>query len=89
MFLSLYLELGILGFLFFLALVSLFFAQSWNFFEKTKDVFVLGLIFAMLVVLIHGLVDTPYFKNDLSIIFWTIFSFSLSFIQAYEKEGAK
>jgi len=89
LFLSLYLELGILGFLIFLALVSLFFAQSWNFFEKTKDVFALGLIFAMLVVLIHGLVDTPYFKNDLSIIFWTIFSFSLSFIQAYEKEGAK
>lgn len=27
---------------------------------------------AMLTILIHGLVDVPYFKNDLSILFWVI-----------------
>ncbi|MDO8599527.1 MAG: O-antigen ligase family protein [bacterium] len=31
-----------------------------------------GLIAAMLVILIHGLVDVPYFKNDLAILFWAI-----------------
>jgi O-antigen ligase len=32
----------------------------------------LGFLGAMLVVLIHGLVDVPYFKNDLSVMFWVI-----------------
>ena len=27
---------------------------------------------ALSAILIHGLVDTPYFKNDLSIIFWVL-----------------
>ncbi len=27
---------------------------------------------AMVVIVIHGLVDTPYFKNDLAILFWLI-----------------
>jgi len=27
----------------------------------------------MFVILIHGLVDVPYFKNDLAILFWLIF----------------
>ena len=26
----------------------------------------------MVVLLVHGLVDTPYFKNDLSVLFWLI-----------------
>jgi O-antigen ligase len=32
----------------------------------------LGTIGAMLVVLIHGLVDVPYFKNDLAVLFWLL-----------------
>ncbi|MBD3247998.1 hypothetical protein GF382_01750 [Candidatus Falkowbacteria bacterium] len=32
----------------------------------------LGIIGALITMLIHGLVDVPYFKNDLAIIFWTI-----------------
>jgi O-antigen ligase len=31
-----------------------------------------GLICSMVVILIHGLVDVPYFKNDLSVIFWVL-----------------
>jgi len=32
----------------------------------------LGFLGAILVILIHGLVDVPYFKNDLSVMFWVI-----------------
>ena len=32
----------------------------------------IGLIGAMVVIIIHGLVDVPYFKNDLAIIFWLL-----------------
>jgi hypothetical protein len=27
---------------------------------------------AMVAIIIYGLVDVPYFKNDLSVLFWTI-----------------
>jgi O-antigen ligase len=30
----------------------------------------LGLVCAMMVIIIHGLVDVSYFKNDLAVIFW-------------------
>jgi len=33
---------------------------------------VMGLMGAMIVVVVHGLVDVPYFKNDLSILFWVL-----------------
>ena len=32
----------------------------------------LGTLLALLAILVHGTVDTPYFKNDLSLEFWTI-----------------
>jgi len=32
----------------------------------------LGLICAMVVIIIHGIVDAPYFKNDLAVIFWLL-----------------
>jgi O-antigen ligase len=36
---------------------------------KSKYI-VLGLMGAMAVIMVHGLVDVPYFKNDLAVIFW-------------------
>lgn len=30
----------------------------------------IGLICAMIAIVIHGIVDVPYFKNDLSVMFW-------------------
>ncbi len=30
----------------------------------------IGLICAMVVIVVHGLVDAPYFKNDLAVMFW-------------------
>jgi len=37
--------------------------KEWKFFN-------IGLICAMVVILVHGLVDVPYFKNDLAVMFW-------------------
>ena len=30
------------------------------------------LMATMVALLVHGLVDVPYFKNDLSVLFWLI-----------------
>lgn len=64
---------GTLGVIGFFGLVSLF---LWDVFRKSKKepnnaLFVaLGI---MLIILIHGIFDTTYFKNDLAIIFWLNF----------------
>lgn len=33
---------------------------------------VMGLLSAMVVIVVHGLVDVPYFKNDLAVMFWAL-----------------
>ena len=38
--------------------------------DKPQRALVLGLIGAMSAIFIHGLVDVPYFKNDLAVLFW-------------------
>jgi hypothetical protein len=30
------------------------------------------LICLLVVVVVHGMVDVPYFKNDLAMLFWTL-----------------
>ncbi|MBU3965094.1 O-antigen ligase family protein [Patescibacteria group bacterium] len=70
-FLAFWLETGILGLAGFILLLFWFFRAGLDNFRKNKPLF--ALLFSLMVyTLIHGLVDTTYWKNDLSIIFWTI-----------------
>jgi O-antigen ligase len=40
---------------------------------KIQNYFInLGLLCAMIVIIVHGLVDVPYFKNDLAVMFWVM-----------------
>ncbi len=66
LFLAFWLQTGLLGLIGFIWLLVVFF-------KKNKPNF-LGLILmaAMIYILIHGLVDTTYWKNDLAVIFWVI-----------------
>jgi len=78
LFLALWLELGILGIVVFLWLIARFFYLGILKLKKVKSEFkmqILGVIGAMSCTLIHGLVDTPYFKNDLSVLFWFLILF--------------
>jgi len=49
--------------------------RAWDGWKKSeadwRPIF-LGLLLAMLAILVHGLVDVPYFKNDLSLEFWVL-----------------
>lgn len=62
-------ELGILGLFAFGFLIYIFFKKIE---AKGKKELALGLAGAMVYILIHGLVDVPYFKNDLSLEFWLL-----------------
>ncbi|MFA7663014.1 MAG: O-antigen ligase family protein, partial [Patescibacteria group bacterium] len=66
-------EMGLAGLILFLTLIIKFFVDSYKLIKQKIGLeYVWGVILAMLIFVIHGLVDHPYFKNDLSVIFWII-----------------
>ncbi len=71
-------ELGIFGLAIFLWIIITFFYYAIRVFRHAKksnipDMYlVLGVTLSLVVILIHGMVDVPYFKNDLSVMFWII-----------------
>lgn len=68
--LNFWLEIGIIGLIGFIYLITQFFKTG---FQNTKPTWItLGIMAAMITVLVHGLVDVPYFKNDLAVLFWII-----------------
>jgi putative inorganic carbon (HCO3(-)) transporter len=73
-FLNVWTELGLAGLLTFLALLSIFFYEAWMKCDRLLSVMAVA---AMIALLTHGLVDVPYFKNDLAVLFWIIMALPL------------
>jgi len=69
--LTVWLEMGLAGLAVFLWTVIKFFKRGFDNFKKAP-ILTASIMGAMICVLVHGLVDTPYFKNDLAVIFWLI-----------------
>ncbi len=67
-YLNFWAEQGLFGLLSFLFLVIFFYIRKPR----------LWFGVAMAVILLHGLVDTTYFKNDLSVLFWVVYVGGLS-----------
>ncbi len=68
-------ETGLLGLIGFAWIVILFFITAIRLLKKNLWP-TAALIAAMTALLVHGLVDVPYFKNDLAILFWIIVGFA-------------
>ncbi|EKE11565.1 MAG: O-antigen polymerase [uncultured bacterium] len=70
LFLAFWLQAGVLGIVGFLWILFLWFRKFIQKNEKQKEDYIcLGII---IYIMVHGLFDTTYFKNDLAIIFWLI-----------------
>lgn len=73
-FLNFWSELGLLGLIGFLWLIYVYLWQAMKLWQNSKNHYPktmsLALLLIMLLIIINGLVDVPYFKNDLAIIFW-------------------
>ncbi|HWO44680.1 MAG TPA: O-antigen ligase family protein [Methylomirabilota bacterium] len=73
--LNFWVETGLLGVFVFAWLLVLVFRISWHGWKKSdsdwRPIF-LGVLLAMVAIVVHGLVDVPYFKNDLSLLFWAL-----------------
>lgn len=73
LYLAFWLQAGILGLLSF---VFIMFAWLKDLIKKIRlgGDYELKIILAIMIyILLHGLVDTTYWKNDLAVIFWTVF----------------
>jgi len=80
LFFAFWLNLGLLGLLAFLWLLLVAFRQI----IKNQQLFLLA---PLLAIVIHGLVDTTYWKNDLSVIFWIFLALAFLYRQN-EKENS-
>ena len=79
--LNFWVETGLLGvFAFTWIMVSGFRVtwQGWRRAEGSWQPIELGVFLALIAVVVHGLVDVPYFKNDLSLEFWTLVGLALA-----------
>jgi O-antigen ligase len=72
--LNMWTETGLLGLGSFAWLLVQIFRVSWKGWTSGPQAWraiQLGIVLAMVAVIVHGLVDVPYFKNDLALEFWT------------------
>lgn len=69
-YLAFLLQTGIIGFIGFIWLLAWFFRTGIRLFAAHCSLFAVILMSIMVYILIHGLVDTTYWKNDLSAVFW-------------------
>jgi putative inorganic carbon (hco3(-)) transporter len=79
--LSAWSETGLLGLIAFAWLMVAGFVRSirgWRFGAPGWRVIQLGVALALVAVLLHGLVDVPYWKNDLSLEFWALLSLTFA-----------
>ncbi|MBN2854417.1 O-antigen ligase family protein [Patescibacteria group bacterium] len=77
-FLNFWTELGLIGallFLFILIKASIFAFKLFKHYKRENNLhryLALGLLGALIAIFVHGLVDVPYFKNDLAALFFLL-----------------
>ena len=68
--------LGVVAFGWILVTAFLLSWRGWRRWSADWQPIHLGVFLALVAVVIHGLIDVPYFKNDLSLEFWTLLGFT-------------
>ena len=75
--LNFWVETGLLGLLAMAWIIGVGFAVNWAGWRHGPEgwrPYHLGVMLALVAVIVHGMVDVPYFKNDLSLEFWVLLS---------------
>ena len=68
-------ETGLIGLAAFAWIMFTGFASSWHGWRRGAAdwrTLQLGVVLALVAVVVHGMVDVPYFKNDLALEFWAV-----------------
>lgn len=70
LFLAFWLQSGVIGLIGFLTVLLWFYRRMYHFIRKNATV--AFLVASMTSILLYGLTDTPYWKNDLAFLFWLL-----------------
>lgn len=66
-------EVGLLGLLAFVGILAAAFNKGWQNIHKGRSpVLSLGITTALIALIVYGLVEASYFKNDLAVQFWVL-----------------
>jgi O-antigen ligase len=82
-FLSMWAEIGLLGLAAFVVLLGMLLWRGWSVFSKAEGFarpLLWGTSAAFVAITVHGLFDTPYYGNDLSVEFWILAALEVAII---------
>ena len=80
-------ELGFFGMLIFAWIFCKLLWLNLKNFLQTNTVLYLGFEMAFLTMIIQGIFDVPYFKNDLAMMFWVLISMNLALLEIQKKRA--
>jgi putative inorganic carbon (HCO3(-)) transporter len=85
-FLAMWSELGLLGLAAFVVVLGTLLWRGWSSFSEAEGfarALFWGTSAAFVAIGVHGLVDTPYFNNDLAVEFWIVAALEIAAIGAF------
>ena len=85
-------EVGLIGLIAFAAILFGLLWRAATTFSSARDLYrplLWGLLGAWVVIIVHGLVDSPYWKNDLSLEFWILAALEVVAIAALRDQQAR
>jgi putative inorganic carbon (HCO3(-)) transporter len=83
--LAFWVQLGLLGLLSFLYIFVSLAVRGWRAFVRATGLYkavLWGILAGLIMFAVHGMVDTPYYKNDLAVEFWMLAAFAVAAINA-------
>jgi len=83
LFLAMWAELGLLGLIAFVVLLAMLLWRGWTSYARASGFarpLLWGTSAAFIAVAVHGMFDTPYYNNDISIEFWFVAALEIAAI---------
>jgi O-antigen ligase len=83
-------ELGLLGLAAFAVLLGMLLWRGWSGFSKAEGfakALLWGTSAAFVAITVHGLVDTPYYGNDLSVEFWMLAALEMAALGVFVRRA--
>lgn len=72
--LNFWVDTGLLGVV---SMIGIFLYGIFRGIKYRSNLYALGFALALIAIFVHGLIDIPYFKNDLALMFWMLWSLSV------------
>ncbi len=91
-FLSMWAELGLLGLAAFVVLLGLLLWRGWSSYSRAEGLakpLLWGTSGAFVAIVVHGMFDTPYFNNDISVEFWVLAALEIAAITFLVKPATR